>query len=80
MFFSPQYCTYVGLQIYVGFGQTEASSICGMCYGMEPRPGSIGKPMPGYNLKVLLYLPYSTCVVCFHLFTKNTHLSINLSI
>uniref|UniRef100_A0A0P4VS07 medium-chain acyl-CoA ligase n=1 Tax=Scylla olivacea TaxID=85551 RepID=A0A0P4VS07_SCYOL len=42
-----------GLQIYEGFGQTETTLLCGVRKGMKLKFGSMGKPAPGYNLKVL---------------------------
>lgn len=42
-----------GLKIYEGFGQSETTLLCGVCKGMALRPGSMGKPAPGYNLRVL---------------------------
>jgi acetyl-CoA synthetase len=42
-----------GLKLMEGFGQTE----CVVCLAnfpwMEPRPGSMGKPSPGYNIELL---------------------------
>ncbi|KAG0722224.1 Acyl-coenzyme A synthetase ACSM3, mitochondrial [Chionoecetes opilio] len=42
-----------GLQIHEGFGQSETTLLSGVCKGMALRPGSMGKPAPGYNLKVV---------------------------
>lgn len=42
-----------GLRIYEGYGQTETTLLCSMYKGIDYRPGSMGKPAPGYNLKVI---------------------------
>lgn len=41
----------LGLRIYEGYGQTETTLLCCMYKGIDYRPGSMGKPAPGYNLK-----------------------------
>jgi acetyl-CoA synthetase len=44
---------FTGLKLMEGFGQTE----CVVCIAnfpwMEPRPGSMGKPSPGYDIKLM---------------------------
>ncbi len=41
-----------GLKLMEGFGQTETTlSVC-TTVGMEPKPGSMGKPSPGYTVKI----------------------------
>jgi len=44
---------FTGLKLMEGFGQTE----CVVCIAnfpwMEPRPGSMGKPSPGYNIQIM---------------------------
>ncbi|KAK3874350.1 hypothetical protein Pcinc_020710 [Petrolisthes cinctipes] len=42
-----------GLSIYEGFGQTETTLLACVVPGMRLRPGSMGKPAPGYDLKVV---------------------------
>ncbi|HAO30095.1 MAG TPA: acetyl-CoA synthetase [Treponema sp.] len=42
-----------GHKIYEGFGQSESSVIIGNFPGMEPRPGSMGKPAPGYDVEIV---------------------------
>lgn len=42
-----------GLKIMEGFGQTETTLVIGNLAGMEPKPGSMGKPSPQYNIKVM---------------------------
>ncbi|MGC9517762.1 MAG: AMP-binding protein [Methanomicrobiales archaeon] len=44
---------FTGLRLMEGFGQTE----CVVCIAnfpwMKPRPGSMGKPSPGYNIQLM---------------------------
>ncbi|HUY77708.1 MAG TPA: AMP-binding protein [Ktedonobacterales bacterium] len=42
-----------GLMIHDGYGQTETVLICGNFPGEEIRPGSMGKPSPGFELAVI---------------------------
>jgi acetyl-CoA synthetase/medium-chain acyl-CoA synthetase len=42
-----------GLIIRDGYGQTESVILCGNMPGIEPRLGSMGKPMPGIDLAVI---------------------------
>ncbi|MDQ3792062.1 MAG: AMP-binding protein [Actinomycetota bacterium] len=42
-----------GVTIYDGYGQTENTLIVGNFPGLEVRPGSMGKPSPGCDVKVL---------------------------
>lgn len=44
---------YTGLKLMEGFGQTETAVIVGNLYGMEPKPGSMGKPTPLYNVEIV---------------------------
>lgn len=39
-----------GLNIMEGFGQTETTLVLGTLVGMEPKPGSMGKPNPQYHV------------------------------
>ena len=41
-----------GLCLMEGFGQTETTLTVGTLVGMEPRPGSMGKPVPGYRVAI----------------------------
>ncbi len=43
----------VGLPIRDGYGQTETGQLTGAPLGEEPRPGSMGRPLPGMRLEVL---------------------------
>jgi len=42
-----------GLTIRDGYGQTETVLLCGNFPGMEVRPGSMGKPSPGFEIAVI---------------------------
>jgi acetyl-CoA synthetase len=42
-----------GLKIYDGYGQTETSGLVCNYDGIDIRPGSMGKPMPGANIRLL---------------------------
>lgn len=41
-----------GHKIREGFGQTETTLTIGNFPGMEPKPGSMGKPAPGYDVDI----------------------------
>lgn len=43
-----------GFDIMEGFGQTETTMLIGNIAGMMPRPGSMGKPNPLYEIAVML--------------------------
>lgn len=42
-----------GLTIMEGFGQTETTLILGNLVGSTPKPGSMGKPIPGYEISLM---------------------------
>lgn len=42
-----------GLKIMEGFGQTETTLAIGNLAGMEPKPGSMGKPSPQYTIRIM---------------------------
>ncbi|MBP2171786.1 AMP-binding protein [Methanococcus voltae] len=46
---------YTGLKLMEGFGQTELVAVIANFPGMEPKPGSMGKTSPMYNIKLLNY-------------------------
>ncbi len=48
-----QFQKSVGLKMMEGFGQTESTVILGNFVGMEPKPGSMGKPSPLYQVVLL---------------------------
>ena len=39
-----------GVEIHDGYGQTETGALCGMPIGPPVRPGSMGKPLPGFRV------------------------------
>jgi len=41
------------LQVRDGYGQTENTLLVGTLVGMEPRPGSMGKPTPGNHVEII---------------------------
>lgn len=42
-----------GVQIYEGFGQTETTMTLGTFPWIKPKPGSMGKPNPQYDVHIL---------------------------
>ncbi|MBO0768912.1 MAG: AMP-binding protein, partial [Solirubrobacterales bacterium] len=42
-----------GLTIYDGYGQTETTCVIANYRGVEVRPGSMGKPVPGWDMDVV---------------------------
>ncbi|MGZ4179495.1 MAG: acyl-CoA synthetase [Solirubrobacteraceae bacterium] len=42
-----------GLTVYDGYGQTETTCLVANYRAMEVRPGSMGKPVPGYDVTVV---------------------------
>ena len=44
---------FTGLRLMEGFGQTELVVCIDNFPWMEPRPGSMGKPSPGYDIKLM---------------------------
>ena len=42
-----------GLTIYDGYGQTETTCLVANYRSMEIRPGSMGRPMPGYDVDIV---------------------------
>jgi acetyl-CoA synthetase len=42
-----------GLTVYDGYGQTETTCLVANYRTMEVRPGSMGRPMPGYNVLIV---------------------------
>jgi acyl-coenzyme A synthetase/AMP-(fatty) acid ligase len=41
-----------GIAIHAGYGQTETGALTGMPIGAPVRPGSMGRPLPGFRLWV----------------------------
>nr|XP_004665464.2 acyl-coenzyme A synthetase ACSM3, mitochondrial isoform X1 [Jaculus jaculus]XP_044998783.1 acyl-coenzyme A synthetase ACSM3, mitochondrial isoform X1 [Jaculus jaculus] len=48
-----QWRKWTGLDIYEGYGQTETVLICGNFKGMKIKPGSMGKPSPAFDVKIV---------------------------
>ena len=48
-----QFKKATGLSIYEGFGQTETTCALGVLLGDELRPGSMGKPVPDYDIDLV---------------------------
>ncbi len=44
---------YTGLELMEGFGQTESVVIVANFFGMKPKPGSMGKPSPFYDVDII---------------------------
>ena len=44
---------YTGLKLMEGFGQTESIVMLANLKGMNPKPGSMGKPVPFYNADIV---------------------------
>lgn len=44
---------YTGLKLMEGFGQTETVLSVANLYGMTPKPGSMGKPTPLFNVDIV---------------------------
>jgi acyl-coenzyme A synthetase/AMP-(fatty) acid ligase len=57
-----------GLEICDGYGQTETGALTGIQPGDELKPGSMGRPLPGIELRIAdgeLQLKASTCPTFF---------------
>ncbi|XP_042778034.1 acyl-coenzyme A synthetase ACSM3, mitochondrial isoform X2 [Panthera leo] len=50
---TEQWRNRTGLDIYEGYGQTETVLICGNFKGMKIKSGSMGKPSPAFDVKIL---------------------------
>jgi acetyl-CoA synthetase len=48
-----QFKQATGLSLMEGFGQTETTLVIGNFVGMTPKPGSMGKPNPLYDVHIL---------------------------
>ena len=48
-----QWLKHTGLKLMEGFGQTETTVMLANLPGTEPKPGSMGKPLPLYNLDIV---------------------------
>ncbi|NWY35764.1 ACSM5 synthetase, partial [Pheucticus melanocephalus] len=48
-----QWRTQTGVDIHEGYGQTETVAICANLKGMKIKPGSLGKPVPPYDVQIV---------------------------
>lgn len=48
-----QFLKATGLKLMEGYGQTELTLVIGTFPWMEPKPGSMGKPAPGYDIDLI---------------------------
>lgn len=48
-----QFYKHTGIKLMEGFGQTETTVTVANLVGMEPKPGSMGKPNPQYNVDLV---------------------------
>lgn len=48
-----QWLKLTGLKLMEGYGQTELTLTAGTFPWMEPKPGSMGKPSPGYDIDLI---------------------------
>ena len=48
-----QFYKATGIKVMEGFGQTETTLTIANLIGMEPKPGSMGKPSPMYNVELV---------------------------
>lgn len=48
-----QFYNATGLELMEGFGQTETTLSIANLTGMTPKPGSMGKPVPLYDVKIM---------------------------
>ena len=44
---------YTGIKLMEAFGQTETTMLISTLYGMDPKPGSMGKPSPLYHIDLV---------------------------
>jgi acetyl-CoA synthetase len=48
-----QFLELTGIKLMEGYGQTECTVAVGTYPWMNPKPGSMGKPSPGYNIEIV---------------------------
>ena len=48
-----QFLKMTGLKLYEAYGQTELTVTLATFSWLEPRPGSMGKPSPGYDIDII---------------------------
>ena len=44
---------FTGLKLMEAFGQTESTALLANLVGMTPKPGSMGKPTPLYDVDIV---------------------------
>ena len=49
-----QFYKHTGLKLMEGFGQTETTLTVGNFVGTTPKPGSMGKPSPMYDVRIVM--------------------------
>ena len=57
-----------GLDVADGYGQTETGHVCGNHVGLEVKPGSMGQPLPGIEVRIAdgeLQVRAATCPTFF---------------
>jgi len=48
-----QFLECTGIRLMEGFGQTECTVAVATYFWMDPKPGSMGKPSPGYDIDII---------------------------
>ena len=48
-----QFLEHTGIRLMEGYGQTECTVALATYPWMTPKPGSMGKPTPGYNIEII---------------------------
>ena len=48
-----QFLDCTGIRLMEGYGQTECTVAVATYFWMDPKPGSMGKPSPGYDLDII---------------------------
>jgi acetyl-CoA synthetase len=48
-----QFYEHTGIRLMEGYGQTECTVAVATYPWMDPKPGSMGKPSPGYNIEII---------------------------
>jgi acetyl-CoA synthetase len=48
-----QFLEMTGIRLMEGYGQTECTVAVATYFWMEPKPGSMGKPSPGYDIDLI---------------------------
>lgn len=48
-----RFYSYTGIKLMESYGQTESTVLVGNLTGMEPKPGSMGRPSPAYDIALI---------------------------